>query len=49
MRRIDIRTILALVGLAAILGIANNFRVDPGKRVSWWGGQRILPGPEEAR
>jgi hypothetical protein len=48
-KRIDIRTILALVGLAAILGIANNFRVAPGKRVSWLGGQTVLPGPEEAR
>ena len=46
MKRIDIRVIIALVALSALLGAANNLRVAPEKRVSWFGGQNILAKPE---
>lgn len=40
------RVVLAILGLALVLGILNNVRVPSANRVSWFGGQPVLDKPE---
>ncbi len=47
MKTLDRKVILAVVGLSALLAVLNNFRVAPEKRVTWFGGQMVLPEPED--
>ncbi|HQF55664.1 MAG TPA: hypothetical protein PK208_11160 [Fibrobacteria bacterium] len=47
MKTLDRKVILAVVGLSALLAVLNNFRVAPEKRVTWFGGQIVLPEPED--
>lgn len=43
---LNIRVAAVIVGLSVLLGVLNNFRVPEPNRVSWFGGQPILPKPE---
>lgn len=46
MRSLNFRVLLAIVLGAVVLGILNNIRVPAEKKVTWFGGQEILPKPE---
>ncbi len=47
MRMLNLRVILVVVGMSALLAVLNNFRVVSEKRVAWFGGQDVLPEPED--
>lgn len=46
MRTVNVWVMAAVVGLALVLGVLNNLRVPAEKRVTWFGGQEVLPSPE---
>lgn len=46
MRHLNIWPILGVVGLSLVLAVLNNLRVPAERRVSWFGGQQVIPGPE---
>lgn len=46
MKFIDIRVVLGIVAISAVLAVLNNFRVPEANKVTWFGGQPILEKPE---
>ncbi len=46
MIKLNFKVMLVVLGAAAVLAVLNNFRVAPEKRVTWFGGQMIMPEPE---
>lgn len=44
----NLRVLFGVLGLAIALGLINNFRVAPEKRVTWFGGQPVFAAPAEA-
>jgi hypothetical protein len=45
LKDLECRVVLVLAAIALIAGIANNLRVSPDKRVTWFGGQQVLAKP----
>jgi len=46
MRTVNVWVMVAVIGLALVLGVLNNLRVPAERRVTWFGGQQVLPSPE---
>ena len=46
MKHIEIRVVLGIVALSAVLAVLNNLRVPESNKVTWFGGQPILEKPE---